>query len=154
MIHSSDVRQVLDALEVTSLSLVQPIKSTLLDELSDDLQSDLITPLIDEGHTHIVDEDRKLFVLRWSIFLTHLVIAFLLDGCLEQTWWCSWWEVNSLEELNWNIEFQGPHQHGWSLGCSRTSDQKDSVLYESSWRVNRSWLSKNTVSEVINSEWI
>ena len=79
VVHGTDIGQVFDALEVTSLRFVKPIEASLLDELPDDLKSDLITPLVDEGHAHIVDEDAKQLVLGRTVLFTHLVIAFLLD---------------------------------------------------------------------------
>jgi hypothetical protein len=50
MIHSTKVLEVFNGSEVTTVILGQEIESLMVNELSDDFKSNLITPSIDEGH--------------------------------------------------------------------------------------------------------
>ena len=79
MIHCTNIRKIFNALEISSLSFIKPIKSILFDKLPNNFKSNLITPFVDLRHTHIIDEDSHLLVARGTILLTHLIITFLLD---------------------------------------------------------------------------
>jgi len=46
-----------DASEVTTVVLGQEVETLMVDELSHNLESDLITPSVDEWHGHIIEED-------------------------------------------------------------------------------------------------
>ena len=56
LVHSPDVGQVFNVLKVTSHTLVQPVESSVVNELSHDLQSLLIPPLIHLRHVYVVYE--------------------------------------------------------------------------------------------------
>jgi len=57
MIHGTDVGKIFNTLEITSLSFIEPIETSLLNKLSYNLKCNLITPFIDERHTQIINED-------------------------------------------------------------------------------------------------
>lgn len=79
VVHSTHVGEIFDAFEVSSLSFVKPVESSLFNELSDNFEGDLVAPLVHEGHAHVVDEDSHQFVLWRTVFFAHLVIALLLN---------------------------------------------------------------------------
>lgn len=86
MLHSTNITQVFDILEVTSHGLIQPIESSIFDQLSDDFQGFLITPLVNLGHIDIINEQGHLFSLGGSKVLTHLEVTFNFDIGLESQW--------------------------------------------------------------------
>lgn len=83
MLHSSDIGQVLDILEVTSHGLVEPVETSVFNELSDDFEGFLIPPLVHLGHVDVVNEYSHEFSLGRSKVLTHLKVAFDFHVGLE-----------------------------------------------------------------------
>ena len=57
VIHGSNIEQIFDVFEVSSHGLIEHVESTLLNQLSDNFQSDLITPFIHKWHRNIINKD-------------------------------------------------------------------------------------------------
>jgi len=83
MVHSTEILKIDDVLELASEILFKMVETTLFNELSDDFESDLIVPLVDEGHRDIIDENSHLLVARRRVVFTSLGIAFSFNRGLE-----------------------------------------------------------------------
>ena len=57
---------------------LQVVESLHLHELSDDLVSHLVTPLIDDWHVDVIYEYCHLLTSRWSVCCTHTLIYITL----------------------------------------------------------------------------
>jgi hypothetical protein len=111
MLHGSDVDETLDILEITSLSLIQHVESSSLYQLSDDLQSDLVTPLVNKRHRHIIYEYSHHLTHGRCEVLTNLEITLSLDSGLEHRRRCGRREVDSLEKHPIFVELLGIHEN-------------------------------------------
>lgn len=69
----------------------------------------MISPSVDEGHGHIIDEDGHLFILRRGKIFTYFEVTFSFDGLLEHEGGGGGREIDSLEEHFVFIEFLTVH---------------------------------------------
>lgn len=83
VLHGTNIDKVLDVLEVTPLSLIQHVKSSLVHQLTHYFKSDLVAPLIHKGHRKIINEHGHHLALWWSKVLTDLEVTLGLDSGLE-----------------------------------------------------------------------
>ena len=79
MVHGCKIHQVFNDFQVSNIILVQEVNSFLLNKLSCNLKSFLITPVVDERHGDIIKEHSHLFVLWWSVGLNLLLLNFSLN---------------------------------------------------------------------------
>jgi hypothetical protein len=77
--HCSKELQVLDTHEETSEILLEEIESLLLNELSGDFKSDLVTPSVNEGHGDIIDEHGHQLTSGWLVSLDLLLLKLGFD---------------------------------------------------------------------------
>jgi hypothetical protein len=66
MKHCTNKLEILNGLEETSVILGQEVETFMLDQLTSDLQSDLITPCVDERHRDIINEDSHVLSTWWG----------------------------------------------------------------------------------------
>ena len=109
MIHGTNELQVVDILEHTTGILVQEVEAFLVNKLTCDLKSDLISPIVDVRHTHVIKEDCHLFVVWWDENLRLLPFDLSLNRILEVARFSSTGEVDSLEEHNCIVELVCEH---------------------------------------------
>lgn len=121
MHHGTKELKVLDSSEDTSLIFGQEVNTSLFNELSDDLKSNLITPSVNERHGHIIKEDRHLFSTEWNVNSNLFLLDFGFDRFLEVTWSGSTGEIDSLESL-FLSELVGEHEDSGGLGSTWSTD--------------------------------
>jgi len=108
MHHGTKELKVLDSSEDTSFIFRQEINTSLFNELSDNLKSNLISPSVDKRHRHIIKEDRHLLSSKRNVDSNLFLFNFGFDRFLEVTWSGGTREIDSLESL-FISEFVGEH---------------------------------------------
>jgi hypothetical protein len=115
--------KVLNRLEETPLILGKEVEALMLNQLTSDLKSDLITPCVDERHGDIIDEDSHLLSSWRSEGLDLFLLNFSLDGLLEVEWSGGTGEIDSLVEHDFGIELAAVHLADGCLGCTWRSNK-------------------------------
>eukprot|EP00968_Pinguiococcus_pyrenoidosus_P001290 scaffold57_cov254-Pinguiococcus_pyrenoidosus.AAC.43 len=80
--HAGNVREVFAGLPVPSPILLQEGKARLLHRLPNELQGRLVSPVVHEGHGHVIKEDRHPLALRRPEVLAATLLEIRLDGLL------------------------------------------------------------------------
>jgi len=89
VLHRSEVFKLIDCLKFAYVLSIKLVKTSLLNELSYDLKSHLITPLVDKWHVNIVHEENHLFALRRSVDVASTFEVTRLFNRLLEGLWCS-----------------------------------------------------------------
>ena len=152
MVHGSEELHSLDTSEVSTLILRKEIETFLLNELSGNLKSDLITPKVDERHGDIIEEDGHSLSTWWGESPDLFLLNFSFDGLLEVIWSSSTGEVDSLEEHFLWVELGGIDDQVGGLGGTWSSDKKCvSVSWLLSSLVSHVWEIGDLVDDVLDS---
>jgi len=128
MVHGSNILQIFYVFELTNSSFLEHVESSLFNKLSDNFESDLVSPLVHKRHRQIIDKNSHRLVLWRREIFTYFKIAFGFDGLLEHQWRCCWREIDSFKQHFFFIEFVLIHQNWWGLGGSRSSYNATSLL--------------------------
>ncbi len=131
MSHSCHELEAEDLLELTSFLLIEEIEATSIDELSGDLEGNLILPLVDLRHGEVIKEDSKLLVLEGTEDLGVLLLDFRLNRLLEVVGLSVEREVDSLEGEFLLVEAGSVHQDDGCLGSTLTTNDES---------VKKTWL--------------
>ena len=123
MVHSSQELKASDFLGVTSLFLVQEVEAAEVNELTGDLERDLILPLVDLRHGEVIKEDNKLLVGEWTIVLSVLLLDFRIDRLLEVVWEGVEREVDSLKGIICRHASR-VHEDDRGLGSTSTTNEQ------------------------------
>jgi hypothetical protein len=99
MIHGSDVVEILDVLKHTPGLSIEHIESSLLNQLSDELQSNLIAPFVHKRHGKIINEHGHHFVSRGSEVFSYFEVTFLLNCRLEHERLSGARKIDSFKQL-------------------------------------------------------
>lgn len=62
VVHGTEELKVADVLELATFILRQEVETLLVYQLTCNFKGNLISPGVDEGHAHIIDEDCEIFV--------------------------------------------------------------------------------------------
>jgi hypothetical protein len=100
MIHGTQELQVVDGLEDTTGVLIQEVEALLVNKLTSDFKSNLITPSVHERHGQIIKEEGHLLVVWWNVNLGLLTLNFSFNRILEVSWLSSTGEVDTFEQHN------------------------------------------------------
>jgi hypothetical protein len=138
MKHCTNELEILNGLEETSVILGQEVETFMLDQLTSDLQSDLITPCVYERHRNIINEDSHVLSTWWGESSNLLFLNLSLNGLLEVEWSSGTREIDSLEEHCLRVKFGAVHEAYGSLGSSWRSNKKS---------VEMSWLRSSSMSD-------
>lgn len=107
--HGSNKGNVLNVLEVSSFVFLQSVKPSVLYQLSDDFQCNLVSPFILLWHGKIVYEKRHSFSILWTESLSNFGFANWLYCLLKMHWLCCRREVDPVEEHFLLVEFLRVH---------------------------------------------
>jgi len=152
MVHGSEELHFLNTSEVSTLILGEEIETFLLNELSGNLKSNLITPKVDERHGDIIQEDGHSLTTWWGESSDLFLLNFSFDRLLEVIWSGGTGEVDSLEEHFFWIELAAVNDEVRGLGGTWTSDKKGvSVSWLLSSLVSHVWKVSNLVDDILNS---
>lgn len=154
MVHGTEELKTFNSLLVTSLIFGKEIEVLELNELSGNLEGNLITPSVDEWHGHVIKEDGHLLATWWSVS-SNLLLLNIFEGLLEVEWSSSTGEVQSLEKHLIGVEFGGVHEDDRGLS-STWSSNKEGVLM--SWFISlvisHDWEVGNLLDDVLSSSGI
>ena len=96
----------------------------MVNELTSDLKSNLVTPLIHFWHGNVIQEDSEVLFAEWEVVLCILPFDFTADGILEVVWEGVEREVDSLGRVLLCIHLAEMHQDYGCLASSDTTDEK------------------------------
>jgi hypothetical protein len=133
MAHSSQIVKVLDIHELSTQFFLKRIESTVVNELTSDLECNLVTPFVHLWHRDIIQENCKMLFSEWEVVLGILSLYLTGDGILEVVWESIEREVDSLGRVLLSVLFRKVHQDDGCLTGTNTTNKK-SVLQ--SWFVS------------------
>lgn len=149
VIHGSKILELLNCSEVSSVILGQEIESLSIHELSGDFKCDLVTPIIDEWHTHIIQEHSHLLGTRWLESSGLLSLYFWFNCFLEVVGSCCTGEVDSLKQHLILVKFGSVHKNHWGLCSTCTSNKQGRYL---TWLFSLLWLDGWEISNLSDQE--
>ena len=133
-------------------SLRQEVEALMLDQLTSDFQSDLITPCVDERHGNIINEDGHVLSTWWGESSHLLLLNLSLNRLLEVEWSSSTREVDSLEEHLLSVELVAVHHDDGGLGSTWSSNEKSvQVAWFLSSLMSHMWQVSNLINDILSS---
>ena len=82
------------------------------------LDINLISPVVDDGHVDIINEYCHLLASWWTICCTHTFVHQTFNGSLEHKRRCGAWEVEALEQVQLGIIFAAVALDHHCLSCT------------------------------------
>lgn len=79
VVHRGKEAQILDELEVSPFIFLQSVESLVLDQLSDDLEGNLVAPGVFLRHREIVDENGHFLSVLWAKSFSNFGLTNRLD---------------------------------------------------------------------------
>lgn len=100
LLHGANILELLDEFFLTDIESFKHVETAVFDELSDNLEGDLISPLINYRHVNIINKQDHFFVVLRHVGLTRgLLGGGLGDGLIEIEWSGGGGKVHSFENL-------------------------------------------------------
>ena len=122
--HSSKELEARDPLGVTSLLLIEEVEAAEVNQLTGDLESNLILPFVNLGHGEVIKEDHEFLVLEGTVVLGVLLLDISIDRLLEVVRLSVEGEVDSLEGVFGGVETRRVHQDDGGLSGTRATDKE------------------------------
>jgi hypothetical protein len=122
--HGRAVLHVLNLVEETGLFGVEGVKTSLLNDKSDNFKGFLITPIVNLGHGEIIQEAEHLLVSNRSEDTSLMFSDFTFNTSLGVGRSSSTGEIDSLEGVSVTIELGSVHQDYGGLSSTSSTDQQ------------------------------
>jgi len=121
--HSGAILHLLECVERSSFLRVKCVKTSLLNDESDDFKGFLITPIVNLGHGEIIQEAEHFFVSNRPVDTGLMFGDFTFNTELEVRRSGSTREIDSLERLNITIKLFSIHEDNRSLSSTRSTNK-------------------------------